>query len=174
MQSKTLPRVRQICLCGILIALGFAFSYLEHLIPLQWLIPIPGVKLGLANLVSLFAVYSLNIWQSVGIVFGRCMMQAILFGTISSFLFSITGGILAYFMMYFLHRVFTEQVSIFGISIAGAALHHIGQICCAVFYFHSTAFIPYLGYLLLLSIPIGFLTGLIGSTVIFRIIDYRT
>lgn len=154
---------RRVTLCGMLTALAFALAFLEHLLPIQAVIPVPGIKLGLANIVTLFALGFLDKRYAVCIVVVRCLLQNVLFGSVSALLFSLSGGLLALFCMAVLFHGYGSWFSLFGISVAGAACHNLGQVLCAMVYFQSAAILSYLPVLLALSIPMGLLTGLVGT-----------
>lgn len=160
-------RIRQISLAGMLTALAFALSYLEHLIPLEQLLFFPGIKLGLANLVTMFALHYLDRKTAFAILTARCILQTFLFGTVSSFLFSIAGGCLALIGMSVSYQFYPKRLSLLGVGMVGAACHNTGQILCAALYFRSVAVFSYLPVLLLLSIPMGCITGGI-STLLFQ------
>lgn len=162
-------KINYIALCGILTTLGFCLSYIESFIPLNLLIPVPGIRLGLANIVTLFALQKLNTKYAFAIMFLRCILQNILFGSASAFLFSLCGGILSLLIMACLNKFDEKYFSIFGISIAGACCHNIGQILIAIIYFNSISFIFYLPILLILSIPTGFLTGFVANIVVNKL-----
>lgn len=143
----------------MLIILALSLTYLERFIPLNVLIGIPSIRLGLANIVSLFALYYIDLPTAIGVLVVRCFLNSLLFGVFTSFLFSITGGIFSILIMYFLIEYFTSRVSLFGISVAGAAAHNIGQILIAMLTFGSINLLSYLPFLLILSIPTGLLIG---------------
>lgn len=79
---------------GLLTALALALGYLEHLLPLQLLVPLPGIKLGLSNIVTLFALIALGKRYAFSILLARCLLQGMLFGSVPSLAFSLSGGIL--------------------------------------------------------------------------------
>lgn len=160
---------RKTALSGMLIALAFALSYLEFLVPLQLLVPIPGFRLGFANIVAMFALLCIDRQTAFAIVLIRPCLQAALFGTVGSLLFSLSGGLLAFLIMLRLKKWYPDFFSVFGVSMAGAAGHNLGQVLCAVCYFQSASLFSYLPYLLILSIPMGLFTGLIGWLVIRKI-----
>lgn len=168
MPNRNSPAGR-VALAGMLVALAFALSWMEHLIPLELVIPVPGLRLGLANIVSMFAVFYLSPAMALGVVLCRCGLQAMLFGTLSSFLFSAAGGILSFGVMLLLSRRASRALSVLGVSMAGAAAHNFGQILCAVGYFQSLSLFSYLSLLLVLSIPMGVFTGLLGRMVFSRL-----
>lgn len=141
---------------AILIALALALSYTERFIPLQLLIPLPGVKLGLANVVTLVALYMLGWKQTFPVVLIRCVLGSF-FGSLTGLLFSLTGGILSLTMMSLFKKL--PVFSIYGISVLGAAAHNIGQILAAMVLMRSVYVCAYLPYLLLIGICTGMVTG---------------
>ena len=151
-----MKKVRTITQGAILIALALALSYTERFIPLQLLIPLPGVKLGLANVVTLVSLYLLGWKRTLPIVLIRCVLGA-LFGSLTGLLFSLTGGLLSLTVMALCKK--TTWFSIYGISILGAAAHNIGQILAAMGLMSSVYVGAYLPYLLLIGIFTGFATG---------------
>lgn len=108
----------ELTVCAMLVALALALSYLESFFPLSLVIPLPGVKLGLANVVTLFALYALGPGQAVLILLGRCFLGAMFAGNINALLFSLLGGAAALAMMMLLSR--GRRLSIYGVSIGGS------------------------------------------------------
>lgn len=142
---------------AVLTSLALALSYMERFIPLQMLIPLPGVKLGLANVVTLIALYFLGTKSAFVILILRCFLGAVFGGGITGLLFSLTGGLLAMTVMALCkHAPF---LSVYGVSILGAAAHNIGQILAAMVLMHSIYIGMYLPYLLAVAIFTGFATG---------------
>ena len=103
--KENLSKPRQIAAGAMLTALALALSYTERFIPLQLLIPLPGVKLGLANIVTLFALYFWGAGQALGILVLRCFLGAVFGGGITGLLFSLTGGLLALGVMTLTRRI---------------------------------------------------------------------
>lgn len=161
---------KKLTMAGLLTALAFALSYLEHLIPLQAVVPLPGIKLGLANTVTLFALLYLGKRYAFGILAARCILQTALFGSVTGFFFSVCGGLLALGVMSLLFLSYPRNFSVIGISIAGAAAHNIGQVLCAMVLFRSAAVISYLPILLFISLASGTATGYL-CTLVFRKLD---
>ena len=83
---------RQLTLCAVLTAMALALSYLENFFPLSLAIPIPGIKLGLANIVTLFALYALGPGQALLILLARCLLGAVFAGNMNALIFSLLGG----------------------------------------------------------------------------------
>ena len=145
-----MKRSKELAVCGMLTALAIILSIVERMFPLDAIIPVPGVKLGLANVVTLFAL----------------TLASLLMGSVTAFLFSLFGGLLALFAMWALLHAEGKFCSLLGVSVAGAAAHNIGQIAAAVLWMKTTAVLAYLPYLLLMSVPLGLVTGLVCAVVL--------
>ena len=103
---------KQLTLCAVLTALALAFSYLENFFPLSLAIPIPGIKLGLANIVTVYALYALGPAQALLILTGRCLLGAVFAGNMNALIFSLLGGFSAMLVMILLSR--SRHLSIYG------------------------------------------------------------
>ena len=156
---------KKLALCAVLTALALGLSTLESLFPVSVLVPLPGIKLGLANIVTVFALYRLGDIPALAILIARCLLGAMFAGNASALLFSLMGGVLAMLTMIVLQRV--RGLSVYGVSIAGAAAHNIGQICAAMVVLGGTAVLGYLPVLLGVSLITGTLTGFVAS-LLFR------
>lgn len=148
---------KQISLCAVMIALALALSYTERLLPLQLLIPLPGVKLGLANIVTLLALCLFRSRYAFVILLLRCLLGAVFGGGITGLMFSLSGGMLALGVMALSRKL--PFLSLFGVSVLGAAAHQIGQILAAMALMRSVYAAAYLPWLLLVSVATGLLTG---------------
>ncbi len=145
--------VKTVTLSGILCALALGLSLVDRLIPVAAFIPLPGIKLGLANIVTLFALYFFGAPVAFTILTIRCILGAVFAGSISSLAFSLFGGFLALAVMAVLRK--SRRLSLFGVSIAGAAAHNIGQIIAGSILLGSTAVFAYLPVLLIVAIFTG-------------------
>ena len=152
-----MKKTTTLTLCAMLISLALALSYAERFIPLQMLIPLPGIKLGLANIVTLTALYLLGAKSAFTILVLRCFLGSLFGGGITGFLFSLCGGLLSMTVMTFTRRL--TCFSVYGVSILGAAAHNIGQIAVAIFLMRSVYIGAYLPYLLIVALFTGFATG---------------
>ena len=150
-------KTKRIVLSAVLISLALALSYTERFIPLQLLIPLPGVKLGLANVVTLIALYLFGGKTAFAILVIRCVMGSVFGGGITGLLFSLTGGILSMSVMALCKKL--PFLSVYGVSILGAAAHNVGQILAAMVLMHSVYIGVYLSYLLIVALFTGFATG---------------
>lgn len=156
---------KQLTLCALLTAMALALSYLENLFPLTLAIPIPGVKLGLANIVTTFALYRLGTREALLILFCRCFLGSVFAGNMNALIFSLLGGFSAMLAMIACRR--WGKLSIYGVSVTGAAAHNCGQIVAAILTLGNTAPLYYLPFLLGVSLLTGALTGLV-SACLFR------
>nr|WP_325182880.1 Gx transporter family protein [uncultured Oscillibacter sp.] len=152
---------KQLTLCALLTAMALALSYLENLFPLSLAIPVPGVKLGLANIVTLFALYALGPGEALLILLARCLLGALFAGNMNALIFSLLGGLSAMGTMILLSR--RRGLSVYGVSVGGAAAHNCGQIAAALLTLGSAAPLYYLPILLAVSLLTGGLTGLASA-----------
>lgn len=152
---------RQLTLCAVLAAMALALSYLENLFPVSLAIPVPGVKLGLANIVTVFALYALGPAQAMLILISRCVLGAVFAGNMNALIFSLLGGVSAMLVMIVLSRL--GRLSIYGVSMGGAAAHNCGQVAAAVLTLGNGAPLYYLPVLLGVSLLTGALTGLVAA-----------
>lgn len=150
---------------GVFTALALIFSYIESLIPFDF--GIPGVKLGLANLIIVFALYKLNLKDVYLLSLVRVLLSGALFGNYFSIVYSLAGGLLSVSVMAFLkHR---EGYSILGISMAGGVFHNVGQILVAMILVETFSAIYYLPVLLLAGLVTGALIGVVAGEVLKRV-----
>ena len=160
---------KQLTLCALLTAMALALSYLENLFPLALAIPVPGVKLGLANIVTVFALYALGAGQALMILLARCFLGAVFAGNMNALIFSLMGGVTAMVVMILLSHC--RKLSVYGVSVGGAAAHNCGQVAAAVLSLGNSGPLYYLPILLGVSLFTGALTGLIASC-LFRALSY--
>ncbi len=152
---------KQLTLCAMLTAMALALSYVENFLPLSLAIPIPGIKLGLANIVTVFALYALGPGQALLILLARSLLGAVFAGNMNALIFSLLGGLAALAVEIFLSRL--PRLSIYGVSVGGAASHNCGQVAAAVLTLGNTAPLYYLPVLLWVSGFTGALTGLLAA-----------
>jgi len=150
---------------GVFVALALIFSYIETLIPFQ--IGIPGVKLGLANLVIVIALYRMPVGEVYLLSGVRVVLTGFLFGNLMSILYSLAGGILSLTVMWGMKRI--RSVSILGVSIAGGVFHNIGQLLAAALMVETYGVFSYLPVLLISGLLTGFVIGLAAGEMLKRI-----
>lgn len=159
--------VQRLTRCAVLTALALAISVCEGLVPLSILIPLPGLRLGLANLVTVYALCRLSGREALGILVSRCLLGAVVGGNLTALAFSLTGGLLALGTMWVLLHV--PGLSLFGVCIAGAAAHNTGQILAAMGVLASPAIAVYLAPLLVASLFTGAVTGAASILLVRRV-----
>lgn len=152
---------KQLALCAVLTALALGLSTLENLFPITLLIPLPGVKLGLANIVTVFVLYRLGPGPAFGVLISRCLLGSLFAGNASALLFSLLGGVTALGLMWLLSRL--RGLSVYGVSIGGAAGHNLGQMAAALITLGNSAVLGYLPVLLGVSLLTGTLTGFVTA-----------
>lgn len=158
---------RRMARCGVLTALALALSWAESMLPVMAMIPVPGLKLGLANLVSVFALCRLGWGEALLILCARCFLGALFSGNPMSLLFSLGGGLLAFGAMALL--LHCRGLSLYGVCLAGAAAHNIGQLTMAVLVLGTGNVLVFLPWLLLISVATGTLTGWLSMLLVHRI-----
>ena len=158
-------KTRKIAYLGLLIALAFVFSYIEFLIPIN--IGIPGAKLGLANLVIIVALYTLNEKDAFVLSMIRIVLVGFTFANLASMLYSLAGGILSFIAMLVAKR--TNKLSMTGVSVVGGVFHNVGQIIMAIWVVKTTSLVYYLPVLIVSGLAAGVAIGILGAMVTKRI-----
>ncbi|MBO4678240.1 MAG: Gx transporter family protein [Lachnospiraceae bacterium] len=147
---------------GVLIALALVFSYVEHLIPIPT--PVPGIKIGLANLVSLSGLFFLNPVQVFVILVARIMLAGLMFGNLSTIIYSLAGGIVSFAVMYLFKRL--KLFSAPGISMLGGVFHNLAQLSVACIVLSSKSLLMYLPILIIAGTVSGLLIGTVTELTI--------
>lgn len=150
--------VKKITLTGLMIAQAIVLSFLERFIPVNF--GIPGVKLGLANIVAVTAIYVLGPVSAIFVQIGRILLSGLLFGNGVSLLYSLIGGILSILAMVTLYKTDKPKLGIIGISSLGAVFHNVGQILVASLIVQSINILYYLPILLLSGVLTGIFVGI--------------
>lgn len=151
----------------ILVTNAILISLLESFIPIP--IPVPGVKLGLANIITLIALVFLPLKDVLLVVTTRCIVVALLTRGVMMLAFSLSGGILSALVMVLLYKKLSRFFSIKGISVVGAIVHNTAQITVATILLAETVILLYLPVLLVSAVITGFITGAIGEIAISEI-----
>lgn len=152
---------KKIALCGVLTALAMIFSYIESVIPVP--IPVPGIKLGVANIAVITILYVLGVKEAIVINLLRIVLTSLLFGNVNSFLFSISGAALSLTIMVIMKKL--DFFSCIGVSVCGGVMHNIGQIIAAVFIMGSEAIVFYLPVLIVSGVFTGVVIGVVSGIV---------
>ena len=158
-------KAKNIAAFGVYVALAMIFSYIELQIPP--LVAIPGIKLGLPNVVIIIAMYKFGWKEAIVINVLRVLLVSVLFGTVLSLLYSVAGAILSLFVMIILKK--SKIFSTVLVSVFGAISHNIGQITVAIFVLETSELLYYLPVLIITGTISGVLLGLIGATVVKKL-----
>ena len=152
----------RIAACGVLTALALIFSYIEFLVPLP--IAIPGIKLGLANIVCLVCLYALGEKHAFLINVTRIALAALLFGSVFSALYALAGGVVSFAVMALLKR--TKRFSVCGVSMAGGVFHNLAQLAVAGLLVESAQVFYYFPVLLLSGMATGIGIGILATLIL--------
>ncbi len=163
MREKNLAKT--VSLYGLLIALAFIFSYVEAMIPLP--LPVPGIKLGLANLVNVVGLYTVGALGTAAVSLVRIVLVGFTFSNTFSMIYSLAGGIASLFVMLLAKKSgFFGKV---GVSILGGIFHNIGQLSVAAFVTRTAGVYSYLPVLMAAGVAAGAVIGMLGGMVAERI-----
>lgn len=151
-------------LLAILIAGAIVIGILESLIPS---IGIPGVKLGLSNIVILIVLYELGIWEAALVSLSRVLIVSLVRGTFLSmgFVMSVTGAVLSLGIMI-LFYLLIKKFSVIGVSVIGALFHVFGQIAVAMLYLSTAYILYYLPIIAISAIITGIIVGVSAQLII--------
>ena len=172
--DNKLSLARNTALCGVFCAVALILSYLEGFVPLGAFLGIPGVKLGLANIVAVVIFYRIGVYHAAVVSLLRILISTLLFGNVTSFVFSLCGGILSFFVLFFTRRIYEKHIGLIGVSILCAAAHNAGQIFAAFVLMQETGVFLYLPPLLIAAIPCGSVTGVISALLLYTIRKNKT
>lgn len=155
---------KKISICAMLAVIALIFGYIESLFPIP--LPIPGLKLGLGNIVVLICIYIINSKYAFFVMLIKVILSTILFASPSMLIYSLSGGILSYVFMIIMKKY---SFSIITVSIGGGVSHNIGQLGAAFFVLNSINLMYYAPLLILCGIITGALVGIVSNTIINRI-----
>lgn len=151
-----------------LIAVAMILSYVESLIPA--LVAVPGVKLGLSNIATVFTLYTLGWQYAICVSAVRVLLSALLFGNITSLIYSLSGAALALTVMILLKRI--KLFTTVGVSVVGAVSHNIGQIIAVCFVMENAYIAYYIVPLLISGTVAGVVIGVASAALVDRIKKY--
>lgn len=151
-----------------LIAVAMILSYIESLIPT--FVAVPGVKMGLSNIATVFTLYALGWPYAIIVSIIRVLLSALLFGNVTSLIYSLAGATLALASMILLKKL--DKFSSVGVSVVGGLFHNVGQITAACLVMETTAISLYLIPLTISGTIAGVVIGLIAGNLVNRIKKY--
>ena len=150
---------------GVFLALALVLSYVESLIPV--FVAVPGMKLGLANLVIVIILYCMGPKQAYIISIARVILAGFLFGNMQSILFGLAGAMLSLTVMLLIKK--TTKLKVFTVSAIGGVCHNIGQLIVASFVVETYSVFYYMPVLLIVGLITGVIIGIISQELIRRL-----
>ncbi len=150
---------------GVILSLALICGYVETLIPIN--LGLPGIKLGLANIVAVWLLYKKGFLSALAVNTARILLVGILFGNAVSVVYALCGGTFAVITMSLIKRI--KIFSAVGVSIAGAFFHNVGQLLAAAFVIGSKAVIYYLPFLTLSAVVTGLIIGFVAVYLLKRV-----
>ena len=158
-------KTKKLTLMALLTAIALTIFMIEAQIPP--IVPLPGVKLGLANIITVFAVFALGPREGASILFCRIFLGAVFAGNFSTIFYSAAGGTLAILATILLRKVLTNK-QLWVAGAIGAVAHSVGQVGMAIFITGTPGIIVYLPPLICISIATGCFTGLCAQFLVNR------
>ena len=169
MKNQSMKRSSRIASLGVFLALAMILSYVETLIPINF--GVPGMKLGLANMVTVILMYIFSPAQAFIISMLRILISGFLFGNAMSLIYSYAGGILSFVIMYLCFR--SKKVKMIPLSVIGAVSHNAGQLIAAAILVTNYNIVFYLPVLIIAGITTGLITGSISAAVHSRLVRMK-
>lgn len=156
---------KKVAYLGLLLAAALICSYIESLVPFYF--GVPGMKLGLTNVVVIFVMYLIGPVEAITVSVLRVLISGFMFGNVFSILYSLAGALLSFFVMYLMKRFTTLHV--ISVSVAGGVFHNVGQLLVALCIVSNYNIFYYLPILLIAGVVTGLLIGIISQEVILRL-----
>lgn len=156
--------MKRTAFCGLMLALALIASYVESLIPVP--IPIPGIKLGVANSIVLILLYMTDVKTSWAVSISRVVLVGFLFGSMSSILYSLSGAVLSLLIMIWVKK--RNCFTMIGVSVTGGVSHNMGQLMMAFLVLESDAVWYYLPVLMVSGVITGSIIGILGKEIFKR------
>ena len=157
--------VKKLTLLSVSVALAMVLSFIESQIPP--FVAVPGVKIGMSNIVTVFLLYKLGAKEAMAVSGIRVVLSALLFGSAVSLIYSLSGAVLSFVSMLCLKK--TDKFSTLGVSVLGGVMHNVGQIIAACFIMETAALSLYLPALLVSGILAGIAVGAIAGMLYYRL-----
>lgn len=162
-------QTKKLSISAALTSLALIFSYIEFLIPFSF--GIPGIKLGLANVVIIVALYTVGTSYAFSINVLRVFIAGMLFGNAFAIVYSLAGAVLSFFCMIMLKK--TGLFSVTGVSMAGGVAHNLGQIIAAALIIENVKIFYYFPVLIFSGMVTGILIGIIAYLICKRVTQFR-
>lgn len=162
MNNKEVSRsIRKMIYISLLIAMSLVLHIFEGMIPVPFITP--GTKLGLANIITVIALYTLSYKEAFLVLFLRILLSVMFGGSVSRLLYSLSGGVLSYIFMVITKSLGKDKVSIIGVSCVGAVFHNIGQLFVASLIVETMSVMLYLPVMSVAGIGTGIFVGITSN-----------
>ena len=155
-------KTKKVAMLGLTIALAMIMSYIEALVPLSF--AVPGIKMGLANIVIIFVLYRFSLKEAAAVSLVRIFLTALLFGNAMTLIYSIAGASLSLAVQWLVKK--WDRFSVLGVSIVGGVFHNLGQVLTAAVLMQTREIIYYMAVLLFSGILSGIIVGLLAFLLI--------
>ena len=165
LDRRKMSRNKRIAYRGCLLALALVLSYLESLIPVFY--GIPGLRLGLANIVTVYTLYRLSALDACFVSVGRILLSVLLFGNVMTMIYSLAGAALSMGVMLLAKPI--PKLSAMGVSVLGGLFHNVGQVVAAAFLFKTGGLLTILAVLLPVGAVAGAVIGILAGILIRRV-----
>jgi heptaprenyl diphosphate synthase len=160
---KKMTNLKKITTLGILASLAMVLSFVETLLPPVYA-AVPGIKIGLANIVNVFLLYKFSVKDTAIVTLIRVLIVSMLFSNVMTLAYSLAGAVLSITVMALLKK--TNLFSTVGVSIAGGVAHNLGQIIVAIFVTSTIEIGYYMIFLCISGVLSGMLIGIVGALVL--------
>ena len=166
MNQKSRITTQKLTRLALLTATSVVLGYIESIICAMMPLP-PGIKLGLANTVVLYSIYTLGVGCSIILIILKVILTGFMSGNLAAaFLYSMGGAVLSLVTMLLVKNISKDKVSIVGVSVVGAVFHNVGQILVASLLLQTPGLMFYVFVLMISAVITGTLTGIAGNQVI--------
>jgi heptaprenyl diphosphate synthase len=152
-----LTGTRRVTNLALLVSVGLVLSIIESTFPP--LLPVPGAKLGLANVATVIALYLFGAGMALEVTILRALIGGLLRGSVVGLFLSFSGGVVSCLVMIAIWALFEGTFSVIGVSVAGAVTHNVVQLLAAYLLVRHTALFYYMPYLILIAVPTGLFVG---------------
>lgn len=160
--------IHRLAVLSVSLAAAMVLSYVEYLVPIST--AVPGIKIGLANLVVIFLLYRLGLPAAAAVSLTRVVLSNLLFGSLPGMAYSLAGAVLSLSVMALFRRIrFFSEV---GVSVLGAVFHNLGQILVACFMMEQAAVFYYLPVLCLTGTVAGIVIGILAAVLVRKVPDF--
>lgn len=170
-QKRNRENLEKMMLIILIGSLAIVLGIIEAMIPVR--LPIPGAKLGLANIMIVIGLYYLDGKDMLTVIILKTFLTTLLLGTFSMFAYGFVGALLSYATMMTAFKLLKDKISLLGICVLGGVMHNIGQIIVAMILIKTNAVAYYMMFLLPLGAVTGIVVGIVAKLVMPRLNEFE-